>query len=301
MPIHLPPINRRRFLAGSLAASAAALLPRCLRADAASADPNHWVLFSDTHIWEHRDQEHKGVRPAVNLALVRRQIGELPARPAGAIHCGDCVYIQGNAADYAVLAEELKPFREMGLPLHLALGNHDNREHFYAAFPELRPAVPPVPDKKVAVVEAPNANWFLLDALRQTNSTPGELGEKQLKWLAKELDARPNKPALIVAHHNLEFDKPTTGLTDTKALWEVIGPRKQVKAYVFGHTHVWQVAEHDGIQLINVPATAWVFDAKQPQGWVDVHLLPGGIQLQLHCLDAKHPKQGEQFELKYRT
>ena len=52
------------------------------------------------------------------------------------------------------------------------------------------------------LVEGPRANWFLLDSLDEPNKTPGVLGDKQVAWLGQALDARANKPAILVAHHN---------------------------------------------------------------------------------------------------
>jgi len=229
VPIHLPPISRRRFLAGTLAAGAAAVLPRGLDAAEPAADPNHWVLLSDTHIWESRDKTHRGTKPAENFAAVRQEILLQAARSAGAIITGDCAFTEGQPGDYSVLIQELKPIREAGLPVHLVLGNHDHREHFFTAFPDAKPkADPPVPDKYVAVLQTPYANWFLLDSLQQTNHTPGHLGQPQLKWLAEQLDARADKPALVVAHHYLDRAIVSSGMTDTKALLEVLHPRKQV-------------------------------------------------------------------------
>ncbi|MGB7933682.1 MAG: hypothetical protein WCH04_15950, partial [Gammaproteobacteria bacterium] len=54
---------------------------------------------------------------------------------------------------------------------------------------------PPVIDKHVSILETPRANWFLLDSLQRTNDLLGRLGEVQLQWLAKALDARADRPA----------------------------------------------------------------------------------------------------------
>ena len=308
MPISLPPISRRRFLAGSLAAGATAFLPDALCAAEQPADPHRWILLADTHIAENREQVRRGVKPAQGFGQARREILALPARPAGLIVAGDCVYLEGKPGDYRVLAEEVKPLRQSGLPLHLVLGNHDNRDNFFAAFADALPkpaggppvAKPPVADKHVALLETPHANWFLLDSLLKTNHTPGELGKAQLDWLGRSLDARADKPALVLAHHDPDSGLGS-GLLDTKALLAVLAPRKQVKAYVFGHTHRWQLSRHDGIHLINLPATAWVFAAGEPRGWVDATLAADGINLELRCLDAKHPKHGDKAALKWRT
>ncbi len=217
---------------------------------------------------------------------------------------GDCAFNHGTPGDYAMLKTLFHPLREAGLPMHIALGNHDHREHFLAAFPDAKTdstEAAGVPGKHVSVLETPHANWFLLDSLNQTNVTPGVLGEAQLAWLAKALDARPDKPALVVAHHNPDETAGGMGLTDTKALFAVLMPRKQVKAYVFGHTHRWHVDRREDLHLVNVPAVAWVFDKTQPRGFVTAGLRPDGATLVLHAFDRRHARHGEQIDLKWRA
>jgi Icc protein len=302
MPIHLPPLSRRQFLTGSLAAGAGLLLGDRLLADASSVDANRFVLLADIHIWEHRDRDVRGIRPATNFLLARQEFLALAPRPAAAIVAGDCVFDQGQAADYAVLAELVQPIRQAGLSLHLVLGNHDNRENLYATFPDARPSgTPPVVDKHIAVLETPNANWFLLDSLHKTKYTPGRLGTEQLDWLARALDARPDKPALVVAHHYPDQKPKTSGLEDTQALFDVLLPRKQVKAYVFGHSHRWAHQVQDGFHLVNLPTPAWIFDETQPRGWVDARLRPDGASLTLHALDKTHKANAQTLELTWRT
>jgi 3',5'-cyclic-AMP phosphodiesterase len=298
MPIHLPPLSRRQFLAGSLAAGAGALLSPSLLAAEPKTDPNRWALLSDIHIWERRDGVHRGTKPAANFSQAVREITALAPRPAAVIVSGDCVYLEGHAADYAVLADLVKPIREAGIPIHFALGNHDHRENFWAAFPETKPAKPDVPDKYVSVVESAHANWILLDSLDKTRLTPGLLGKKQLLWLTRTLEARAGKPALVVAHHNLNA---MGGLLDSEDFLKVVAAHKQVKTYLFGHTHVWDVARKHDIHFVNVPATAWLFDPTQPRGWVDMTLRDGGATLVLNALDKKHPKHGQRVELKWRA
>ena len=50
---------------------------------------------------------------------------------------------------------------------------------------------------QAGVIELPHANLVLLDSGKR-----GVLGEEQLDWLAKELDQRADKPALIFGHFN---------------------------------------------------------------------------------------------------
>jgi 3',5'-cyclic AMP phosphodiesterase CpdA len=151
----------------------------------------------------------------------------------------------------------LQPIRKAKGPVHLALGNHDNRERFREALNTEKVAKRPVADRQAALIKAPRANWFVLDSLEKTLSTPGVIGREQLDWLAKALDEHSSKPALILVHHNPGALANVRGLKDTEAFMGVIRPRKQVKAYVFGHTHRWSVTpDESGIHLINLPPVA---------------------------------------------
>ena len=154
-----------------------------------------------------------------------------------------------------------------------------------------------------AVVEAPLANWFLLDSLDVTKQTPGKLGDEQRAWLAKALDARPDKPAMVMVHHNpiLPDAVKKTGLLDTAELLEILGPRRQVKALFFGHTHTWRRSEHEGIHLINLPAVAYNFRPEEATGWVDCRLRADGASLELRAHDTQHAEHGKVTDLSWRA
>lgn len=300
MPVHLPPISRRRFLSGTLAAGASLLLSRDAWGGAA-LDANRFLLFADTHIPEQRDQRLRGVSSTEALEQAVRQAVALNERPSAALIAGDCAFRQGDSGDYASLGRLVEPLRRLGMSVHFALGNHDHRERFFAAFPDAkRPEPHEASLKHVALLETPHANWFLLDSLDKTNVTPGALGEAQLAWLAKTLDAHPEKPALLLAHHNPDPLTQTRGLVDTAGFLKVIVPRKHVKGYFFGHTHRWSTSEVAGIHLVNVPTTAWVFDAAQPRGFLTASLAADRMMLTLHGLDPAQAKHGQSLELKWR-
>jgi len=304
MPIHIPPIDRRRFLAGTLAAGTGLLLPRRLLAEEPRTDPNLLVLMADIHIPADRERVNEGIKPAENLRLAIQQILELSPRPAGMIVAGDVAFTSGKAGDYATLRELIAPLRQAGLPIHFALGNHDHRQRFLAAFPEAKTRAA-VDTKKfnkfVSIVETPRADWILLDSLNRPDGVPGRMGEAELAWLAKTLDARPTRPALLVAHHNLDRELKAQGLIDTEALIKTILPRKQAKAYFYGHTHSWHIGREEDLHLVNIPGNVWIFDKTQPRGFVLARLRPDGATFQLHALDRKHPKHGDKVSLKWRA
>ena len=301
MPIHLSPLTRRQFLARSVAVTAGLAMAPEMVASTKAVDQSFWALLSDTHLAADQSMVFRGVNMASHLKTVAAEIMTLPKRPVGVIIAGDCAYNTGEAGDYATVKELLQPIRESGMPVHLALGNHDNRERFWNAFQEEQRAKHPVSERQTALLMTPRANWFILDSLEKTQSTPGLVGHEQLTWLAESLDAQANKPALVLVHHNPGIDGGNMGLKDTIPFLEVIRPRKQVKAYIFGHTHHWSVEQDSsGIHFVNLPPVAYVFREGEPSGWVHMTLHKNGMKLELRCADQGHKAHGQTFDLPWR-
>jgi len=301
MPIHLPPLSRRRFLKTAMAAGAAAMLPGRVAAAEPAVDPHRVALVADTHVWENREDPFGGVKPAETCRRALEQVLALSPRPAHLFIVGDLAHLAGLPGDYAVLKELLSPVRRGGVTVHLVLGNHDHRANACAAFPEAgRKGDPPVADKYVGVVETPRADFVLLDSLNVTNKTPGLLGEAQRAWLDRTLEAA-DKPALVLAHHNPDRREKVSGLVDTAALFETLASRRRAKAYVFGHTHAWSYRKQGDVHLVNVPATAHIFNKKQPRGWLDARLETDGVRLALQTVDEADPRHGNTTRLAWRT
>jgi hypothetical protein len=304
MPILLPPINRREFFIGGGALAAGVLTVRWSAAAESHADPHRFALLSDSHVAANPREINRGVNMTDNFRRVVDEVLALDVKPAAAFLNGDCAYLHGLKDDYRQLAPLLDPIRKAGLPLHLGMGNHDDRAQFADVLTDYRPEERPVEGRYVAVIPSERAKWFLLDSLKKTNETPGELGAAQVEWLGKALDAHKKKPAIVVCHHNPVTNPkdlvPPGGLLDTGALFEVLVPRKHVKALIFGHTHDWSITQHRDIHLINLPPTAYLFQKDRPNGWVLADLKDDGMKLTLSALDKHQADHGKAVDLKWR-
>ncbi len=312
MPIQIPPtkISRRRFLA-STAATAAGIMTYRVSAAAdylgGNVDPDYYILLADTHVPAVDDFEHRDVYPAANLRETVERILDLKPRPAAVIINGDAAFSRGRPGEYALLSSIIHPVSEAGIPIHITMDNHDDRDPFFAVMSEMKEEDPFIAGRHLAILETPNSYLFLLDTLDQTSRVPGVFGDEQLKWLDDTLDAHQDKPVILFGHHHLEtgaghpgFPRPGRGAMDSDGLYEIIDRHDSVKAYFYGHTHRWGLDESDNFHFINHPATSYVFRANQPSAFVHARFESGGVRLELDCLDSDHQWHGEKAELAYR-
>jgi 3',5'-cyclic-AMP phosphodiesterase len=307
MPVTLPQLTRREFLKrAALAGVGLGLVgPATPKSYAGlfgkSRDKHTFAFFSDTHIAADAALIHSNVNMADNLAACVCELAAWPVKPATVIVNGDLAFESGLPGDYTMFGKLIEPVRALS-PIHLSLGNHDERENFWQAFPSDVTKQSFRLHRQATVFASDRANWFLLDSLEVTDAAPGEFGSAQLDWLARELTARPHKPAILVGHHNLQPPGGTTGLKDSAALEEIFVRHRQVKAFIFGHTHNWHVEPHaSGVQLVNLPPTGFVFKEGRPSGWVRATLARDGAEFELRSLDPQHPEQAQMKQLRWRN
>ncbi len=309
MSIHLnASVSRRRFLGGIAVLSFAGT--SSLRSS--QGDTETWAFLSDTHIDKDPDfVSWNGVHVADNLRRIIAEVLEERESLSGVLIDGDCALDKGLPGDYEVLAELLRPVVEAGLPLHLTLGNHDDRGPFFETFRKMRRDDPPVENKHVGVVESGPVNFVFLDSLRIVDEVEGEFGAAQREWLSRVLDDAPGKPTILVGHHYpqvfredvIPADEPIKimGLIDSSAFLDLVEERPQAVAYVCGHSHHWKVeTAASGFHQVDLPPTAYVFDPERPSGWVRATVSPEGMRLELSSLDKDHPEHGQVKELVWR-
>lgn len=304
MPISLVPrddagLSRRAALGGLAGLGLAATAGWRVRADQPAPSP--WIaLVSDTHIAADPAARERDQTMTENLRAVVAGILAEPTSPAAVVIDGDLALKDGQPGDYATLLEFLAPLRQAGIPLHMTLGNHDDRAHFRAAVRVGAGPEASVEDRHLTVVEGAGLRLVLLDSLDQVNVTPGRLGERQLDWLARTLDAAPRTATVVFVHHNLAV--VPGGLADTPALLALTLPRRQVKAIVYGHSHRWEVVREPvgWMHLVNLPAVAYPFHPDQPLGWVRCEPRADGADLELRCVGGSRSRDRQRLELAWR-
>ena len=209
MPLHIvpPDFSRRRFISSLLTAASAAgvgLFDDVRRLNAQESledDVEAWALLSDTHIAADPLTNARGINMADHLRQSVAELLESHKRLpfAGAMINGDCAFLDGQSEDYRTLGTLLEPVFSSGVPLHVTLGNHDERTRIRsglekvfgsaardaAAAKAVRPAQ--LEEKVASRVRGRFCDWYLLDSLDFTNKTPGRVGEAQIAGLGEWL------------------------------------------------------------------------------------------------------------------
>lgn len=261
-------ISRRQFLARSFAALAGTLVVPKLFGGYPSLSPHRFALLADTHV---NPTGNPNFGSDNNLRRAVHEIISCDPLPMAAFVVGDLAYMVGKSEDYQVFSGLTERIRTAGIPLHLAIGNHDVRDNYWKMFPE---RIHQLRDRHVAIVPTERANFFILDS--KDGGTSGHCGDAQLKWLGNALDAHPDLPAITMIHHN------DGDINDGVALLNVILPRKQVKVHFWGHVHKWDVGSTLGLHMISLPSTIY----NRP-GWVDMTLNDDSAQLQFNTLEPQ--------------
>ena len=307
MPITLSPITRRNFIRGSLAFTGGVWIKSNVVAKQPTFDPNRVALLADTHISDDpkrsypgtkwpgtpvKEEDHEWVNMADCLTQSAREVIALNPRPANLIINGDCALSRGTEAEYKEFLRLVEPIRTAGITIHITIGNHDTREKLWKLLPFLKKEQIGV---HADVLELPHANVVLLDSGKR-----GVVEDKQLGWLAQQLDDRKEKPALVFAHYNplpTHGIRPNRGMKNGKALLKLIATRKHAKAFFHGHTHEWQQSVEGSIHIIAQPPVSYYFGKGHAHGWVDMNLNETTADLELRCIDPVHKQHGERIQI----
>ena len=254
------------------------------------------AMLSDTHIPLKADDGYRNFSPQENLTKVAPQV--VATKPQAVIVNGDAARLDGQVGDYQKLRELLGPIAAIA-PIHIGLGNHDDRGNFYQVFPADAEAksTQEVNGKHVSVIDTPVVRLIVLDSLLYVNKVAGLLGKNQRDWLTNYLPTATDKPIALCVHHTLSDSDGS--LLDADRLFRIIEPHKQVKAIFYGHSHRYEVTEQAGVRLINLPAIGYNFSDEQPVGWVDASFHESGVAMTLRTVAGNQNNNGKTTEVSW--
>ena len=268
--------------------------PALHAAAAERVDADRIAILNDTHI----AAQHPA--SAAIPTHLRETVAWLVAqerRPAAVVINGDLALFDGKSGDYEHFARLIAPLREAGMPVHLTLGNHDDREVFYQVLQAEKAAEPPVVSRHVGIISLPRANLFLLDS-------PKTQGPRVVAQGL--LGPEPDKPALVFAHHNPRLGGEEKhfpgGLEDSEPLWDLLVSRPQVKAYIHGHIHHRSHFQHRGIHILNTPATSYVSNpTASTTGWTMAQITDHGADFATLTHAQGHAWNGKVEKVAWRV
>ena len=197
-----------------------------------------------------------------SLRRVIDAINGLERRPAFAVVSGDLVSPDLQDTTRAWRSEEYEPsyrlLRRLLLalpcPVHLTLGNHDDRTAFHRVFEDGKP------DDRAWYYAFDHQSWrFVVLETLLPGSSAGRLDPEQLAWLRADLAAHRDRPTLVFLHHppwpvGLDWIDAIR-LENGEELEAAIRAEPAVRWIVSGHVHVDAVVQRRGLTLITTPST----------------------------------------------
>ncbi len=284
--------SRREFL---ITSAGAATLAQSATQARAQAKRVRWAFFSDTHVAADRANTYRGFRPYDQLAKVAPAVAASGVE--GAVIDGDLARLTGEPGDYQNLVQLLAPVSAK-MPIAMALGNHDHRKNFHAAFAKQPGDAQKVGDRQVLAVPAGPVRLLVLDSLMMPDFTPGLLGKEQRTWLERYLGASDDTPTLVFVHHTPGDNDGE--LLDAERLLRILKPSRKVKALIYGHSHRYRFDVVDGLHCINLPAVGYNFADSEPTGWTEVELSEEGADFKLHAIGGNLDGDGKTTSIQWR-
>jgi 3',5'-cyclic AMP phosphodiesterase CpdA len=191
------------------------------------------IQITDIHLVDRGVLLH-GLDPTHQLETC---IADINARNADADLCiltGDLSH-NGAIGAYENLRALL---RDLSIPYHFMIGNHDNRENLRKVFPDI-PC-----DKNgfvQSVIDTAAGRFFLLDTVEQDRKWGIYCGKRR-KWLQSQLESSCDRSVYLFMHHPpFKIGIPCLDrirlMDNADQIHKILEPYKNVEHIFFGHVH----------------------------------------------------------------
>ena len=223
--------------------------------------PTTFLHLSDLHLAASGQLVH-GIDSRQNVDAVLAHIRALSVTPAWIVVSGD-LSEDGSAASYDALNAIVRGFEDAGIPVLLALGNHDDRVTFRRVVLGEEDADPSRPYHHSRSIDG--VRIVTLDSVIPGQGA-GALGSEQLAWLETELRQPAPNGTLIVIHHPCRLAAPARHyplfvLHDAPALEAVLaGASGRILGVLAGHSHQANAAPFAGTLHATAPAVLCQLD-----------------------------------------
>jgi Icc protein len=206
------------------------------------------VQLSDPHIGSDTGD------PEADLATAVAAVAALRPTPDAVLVSGD-VTEHATAEEYERARALLAPLR---MPVHVLVGNHDDREALRAAFPPPEPLDPDAPQRYT--VRCGPLRLVGCDSA-QPGRDDGRVDEEQREWLERELAADPDTPTIVAMHHPPfligmpALDRIGLREDDRRALGGLLDRFAHVRRVVCGHVHLAAAGQAGRCSALTCPST----------------------------------------------
>ena len=205
------------------------------------------IHLTDTHFVPPGETLYGG-DPQANLAAAVADINRHQADAALVVVTGDLTH-WGEPEAFESLAQTLAPLRP---PLHLMIGNHDDRETFKRCFPDQ-----PIDELGFvqSTLDLEIGRLIFLDTVLD-GSHAGRYCETRCAWLARQLEAAAaaDLPVFLFMHHPpFEIGLPPVdriALQEPEAFAATVAPHAgRIRHLFFGHIHRPMAGSWQGIPI----------------------------------------------------
>lgn len=171
----------------------------------------------------------------------------------------DAVIERHGDADFCILAgdladlgqkeayEQLKSIiARLPIPVHITLGNHDNRPVFLDVFGDGFAAETGKVDK---VIDIKGYRIILLDS-SEPGRVDGVLEDAQIGWLQARLAEAVDRPVIVVLHHNanaLHIGSDSIRMLEPVAFISALKTHPDIRQVIAGHVHLTSTAIWHGL------------------------------------------------------